>query len=190
MSLFKTIFIDESGEGSPHNNKGNVWVSVGICADMSTHDELSIQFQSLKRDCMRMYEKKELKGSGVSGNKLKDGVTADDIARRIAESIDEFNLKVWITSTCNNPETPTSMFIPSNPSKGVLPKDIARELLMERISGYANHMGDDRYIIIWDLSDTQELDDFSKLIEEYVNPHNRRKLCHDDYTEHIGRAFS
>lgn len=175
--FLKSIFIDESGTGSMRQNKNNLWTSAGICVDSAQHDDLSERFYDMKKECMRHYEE-EMKGIKISKNHLNTGITADDVGRHVADIIKEFGLNVWVTATRWSPNLPTGKFIASNTSKGVLPKDIARELLMERISGYADMKREEgKYIIIWDLSDTQELDDFSRLIRAYVNPHSGKKVC-------------
>lgn len=151
---------------------------MGICVDLDSHDELSIKFSKMKEECLRLYRKVEMKGSMISKNHLREGVSVEDVGMRIADIITEFDLKIWITATRGDPGISTKLFVPSNRSKGVLPKDIARELLLERISGYTGLVDNNgKYLMIWDLSDTQELSDFSNLIENYVNPYNGKKTC-------------
>ena len=56
-------------------------------------------------------------------------------------------------------------------------KDVSRELLLERLSGYVEHYGFNRkHQLIWDLSDQQEMCHFSRTISEYVISNTESKL--------------
>lgn len=72
----------------------------------------------------------------------------------------------------------SSNFIASN-GKVIQAKDVSRELLMEKLSEYAERRGGDRkHQLIWDLSDQQEMCHFSSTISEYIIPANKKKLHH------------
>ena len=71
-------------------------------------------------------------------------------------------------------------FTPSNEKHGLQAKDIARELLLERFSIKLNYEGgwDKINLLIWDLSDNNELADFSSSVGSYVNPHDKNEVNH------------
>lgn len=170
-----TVFIDESGEGTDKKRMDNFWVSAGVCARFEDHDNITESLCEMKKKCLRLYNQ-ELKGSSTSPSRLNKGVTKEDVAREIGEVISKNGLRVWVTSTRYSNRIPISNFIPSN-KKNIQAKDVSRELLMERISGYAEYYGkNEKYQLIWDLSDQQEMSHFSRTISEYVDPHNKKKV--------------
>lgn len=176
---YKTIFIDESGIGSKNiNSKTNAWVTVGVCSKFEDHLNITTSLNELKTKCMRTYNK-ELKGTDISRNHLNPGITKQNVAEGIAKIIDDYDLKVWVTVMEWEEDMSNMPFVPSNPKKGLQAKDIAREMLLERISGYAKYYGEklnETYQLIWDLSDVQELIDFSTVTSSYVVPYSGKKI--------------
>lgn len=57
----------------------------------------------MKEECLRLYRKVEMKGSMISKNHLREGVSVEDVGMRIADIITEFDLKIWITATRGDP---------------------------------------------------------------------------------------
>ncbi|MGE4212299.1 MAG: DUF3800 domain-containing protein [Candidatus Methanomethylophilaceae archaeon] len=172
----KIIFIDESGAGTIKLNKNSLWVTAGILSTLYTHGTLTDDFQKMKEKLMRN-PLEEFKGSTVPKH-LLDGKTEGDVAIEISNLMRKYDMTAWITATDRSyAQGSVRAFVPSNP-KGLQAKDITRELLLERVSGYVNLHSDDSciYQLIWDLSDVSELIDFSAVTSNYVNPHNNKSL--------------
>jgi len=172
-----TVFIDESGAGANKRSKDNFWVSAGVCAKFEDHDEITESLFEMKKKCLRLYNQ-ELKGGATSKSNLNPDITKEDVAKELGNIISKHGLKVWVISTRYSDRIQNSNFIPSN-GKVVMAKDVSRGLLLERLSGYVEYYGgsDQRYQLVWDLSDQQEMSHFSHTISEYVNPHNNKKVC-------------
>jgi len=171
-----TVFIDESGAGASKASKDNFWISVGVCAKFRDHENIAQSLFEAKERCLRLYNQ-ELKGGSTSKSNLNPGVTKEDIAKEMGVIIKKYRLVVWVVSTKYTPHIPSSNFIPSN-GKVVQAKDVSRELLLERISGYVEQNRNNvSYQLVWDLSDQQEMSDFSRTIAAYVNPHSDKKIC-------------
>ncbi|MGE0015219.1 MAG: DUF3800 domain-containing protein [Candidatus Methanomethylophilaceae archaeon] len=176
-STCKIIFIDESGAGTIKLNKNSLWVTAGILSMLDTHGTLTEDFQKMKEILMRN-PSEEFKGSIVPKH-LLEGKTENDVATEISNLMRKYEMTAWITATDRNyAQGSVGTFVPSNPKKGLQAKDIARELLLERVSGYVNIQNNDScvYQLIWDLSDVYELIDFSHVASNYVDPHNKRSL--------------
>jgi len=170
-----TVFIDESGAGAHKESKDNFWVSAGVCANFEDHDKITESLFEMKKRCMRLYNQ-ELKGGSTSKSNLNPEITKETVAEELGRIVSKYGMKVWVVATRYSHKIPTSNFIPSN-GKVVQAKDVSRELLLERLSGYAEYYGSDRkYQLIWDLSDHQEMCHFSRTISEYVNPHSKKKF--------------
>jgi hypothetical protein len=176
-SICKIIFIDESGTGSNKQDKNSLWVTAGILSMIDAHGTLTEDFLKMKERLMRN-PSEEFKGSIVPKH-LLEGKTETDVASEISILMRKYGMTAWITATNKNyAQRKVGTFVPSNPKNGLQAKDIARELLLERVSGYVNLQSNEPcvYQLIWDLSDVNELIDFSAITSEYVNPHNKRSL--------------
>jgi len=183
-----TVYIDESGEGTNKRKKNNFWVSTGVCVKSEDHDKIADSLLGMKKKCLRLYNQ-ELKGNYTSKSRLNCGVTKEDVAMELSELISKHGLKVWVASTKYSEKILTSKFIPSN-GKHIKAKDVSRELLLERVSGYIEHHSEKgKYQLVWDLSDTQEMQHFSRTISEYVNPHSNKKL-HSDMIPYLLAGLS
>gem|GEM_PF-1974747 len=171
------FFMDESGSGSNSDSKTNCWVSVGVLARLADHKALTEDLYEMRRRCMRLYNK-EMKGVDLSPNHLNLGVTIDDVARDLAALIRKYGLTVIVTGANKSPMLDRqTKFVPSNEKKGLQAKDVARELMLERLSLRFDHdsTGSCQGLLVWDISDNNELIDFSKVVGSYVNPHNNKK---------------
>lgn len=172
------VFMDESGLGSKRKGKANYWVSVGVMAGINDHYSITQDIHDLKKKSMRLYNK-EMKGTDLSANHLNAGITKETVAKDLAEIIKNHGLRIVVTATNMSPKLESlTIFTPSNEKRGLQAKDVARELLLERISMMAESSHDigKTQLMIWDLSDTNELMDFSKIAETYQNPHSQKKL--------------
>jgi hypothetical protein len=171
------VFIDESGAGTIKQDKNSLWITAGVLSMLDVHGTLTTDFQEMKNRLMRN-PKEELKGSTVPKH-LIDRKSADDVAKEVSDLMKKYGMIAWITGTDRNyAQKQSGCFIPSNAKKGLQAKDIARELLLERISGYVELQSQDDYIyqLIWDLSDVSELIDYSAITSTYVDPHIKKAL--------------
>ena len=172
----RTVFIDESGAGANKQSKDNFWISAGVCVKFEDHDSISDSVYEMKKRCFRLYNQ-ELKGGSTSPSSLNSGVTKEDVAKEIGQIITQYQLKVWTVSTRYSDKILQSKFISSN-GRSIQAKDVSRELLMEGLSDHAEcHEHNQKYQLIWDLSDQQEMSDFSSTISKYINPHSKKKVC-------------
>ena len=144
---------------------------------LDMHGTLTTDFQEMKNRLMRNPQE-ELKG-GIVPKHLLEGKTAEDVAIEIADIMKKYNMNAWITGTNRDFAKNTNRyFVPSNKKSGLQAKDVARELLLERISGYVKKQNQESHIyqLIWDLSDVSELIDYSAITSNYVDPHSGRAL--------------
>jgi len=168
------MFIDESGTGSKSKSKTNFWVSVGVLAKIADHEPLEADLLALRKKCMRLHNK-EMKGVDLSPNHFNPGITKSSVAQDLGELIRKYHLAIFVTASNMSPKLARqTKFTPSNEKTGLQAKDIARELLLERLSIMLNYKraNTDLNLLIWDLSDNNELADFSKIIGSYRNPHD------------------
>ena len=171
------IFIDESGAGTIKQDKNSLWVTAGILSRLDMHGTLTTDFQEMKNRLMRN-PSEEFKGSIVPKHLLQNK-TAEDVAFEISELMKKYDMTAWITGTNRMfAQNSGGCFVPSNEKRGLQAKDVARELLLERISGYAKIQDQEPcvYQLIWDLSDVSELIDYSAITSSYVNPHSGKAL--------------
>lgn len=171
------LFMDESGTGSKNKSKTNYWVSVGVLARISEHDAIAADLFSLKKKCMRLYNK-EMKGTDLSPNHFNPGITKASVAKDLSELIKKYKFSIFVTAANMSPDLiHQTKFTASTEKRGLQAKDIARELLLERFSIMLNyqHSSTNKNMLIWDLSDNNELADFSKIIGSYQNPHDGKK---------------
>lgn len=171
------IFIDESGRGTQCKDKQMFWVTVGVRTRLDDHENITHDLDDLKEKCLKIRQK-ELKGAKLSKCTLKDGKTLVDIACGLAEIIQKYGITVWVMSTKKINNADKQRFIPSNKNGIVEAKDVSRELLLERISGYADiyHDNHSRYLMIWDIASLEELADFSRIVSQYSNPHSNKRM--------------
>jgi len=171
------IFIDESGRGTQCKDKQMFWVTVGVRTRLDDHENITHDLDDLKEKCLKIRQK-ELKGAKLSKCTLKDGKTLVDIACGLAEIIQKYGITVWVMSTKKINNADKQRFMPSNKNGIVEAKDVSRELLLERISGYADiyHDNHSRYLMIWDIASLEELADFSRIVSQYSNPHSNKRM--------------
>ena len=119
-----------------------------------------------------------MKGTDLSANHFNPGITKDSVAKDLGELIKKHKLTIFVTAANMSPDLANqTKFTPSNEKRGLQAKDIARELLLERFSIMLNYQyaSTNKNMLIWDLSDNNELADFSKIIGTYQNPHDGKK---------------
>ncbi len=176
---YNIVFMDESGSGSKGLSKVNFWVTVGVLSNIDNHQAVAEDLNLIRKKNMRLYNK-ELKGTDISRNHLNPGIDKMIVAKDISELISKYNMSVFVTASNMAPSIKKleSKFTASNVKNGLQAKDIARELLLERISIFLNYKRtkDMLNLLVWDLSDNNELADFSAITGSYVNPHDHKKL--------------
>jgi hypothetical protein len=103
---------------------------------------------------------KEVKGSDAP-HELSRGRTADDLASDLAALLREFDSHIWIVAASRQTDGPTT-------------KGAARQLVLERVNGFLNlgRYEPAQWIIVWDVSDVQELGDFSRSVSEFRNAYS------------------
>lgn len=176
---YNIVFMDESGSGSKGLSKVNFWVTVGVLSNLDNHQAVTEDLNSIRKKNMRLYNK-ELKGTDISRNHLNPGIDKMTVAKDISDLISKYNMSVFVTASNMAPSIKKleSKFTASNTKNGLQAKDVARELLLERISIFLNYKRtkDMLNLLVWDLSDNNELADFSAITGSYVNPHDHKKL--------------
>lgn len=158
------FFIDESGNGGANKDLNWFVVSTAVSVALDEKDNLD----SLVANIIGTYLRpgcKEIHGSEIP-HRLRSGISIRDFGIEIAKAIKSVNADIWITCTHHgiNP-------LPGIPSNSTA-KDIVRQLLFERLSGFldAGYCDPGRFFIIWDLSEPQELNDFSAAVVKFRNP--------------------
>ena len=174
-----TLYMDESGSGSQKvDTKKNLWVSVGIAAKLDDHDAIAEDVAKLRKKVLRR-SNIEFKANDLTPKRMNDGITYDDVASGVAEILKKYSMKTWVMVVPFNLHIINmSMFTPSNAKSGLQAKDVAREMLLERVSMDVDrvHTVEDKFMIIWDLSNTNELMDFSASVLAHTNPHSGKKI--------------
>jgi len=156
------IYIDESGNGAPVPGIQSYWVSVAVAIPFSENEILEISTKSILRRFFRPGER-ELKGKHMP-NRLLDGTSIDQAIHEIGDLLVKVKAVVWVAGVRQNPNPPINQI----PSKLVV-KDIARKSILEGINDYLNTgtHSPNHFLIIWDISDEQELEDFSRNVATF-----------------------
>lgn len=158
------IYIDESGIGAPVDDLNQLWITAGIAMPFD-------QKARLDAGVLRMLTNhfhpriRELKGSDMPHNLLPGSSTAD-VALGVSTLLSQVGAHAWITGTRHGVHP-----LPGLPTINRFPKDITRQLLFERVNGFLN-LGNYipyEWLIIWDISDEQELGDFSRNVATFQN---------------------
>ena len=159
------IYIDESGNGSPTNDILRCWVSVAVSLAFDQTRELDEGIRWMLDNHFSPYIV-ELKGSTIQKYLLPKS-TIMDVATDVGDVMDETRAIVWAAAASRGERPPQGFPIP-NPKT----KDLARQLLIEGINNdlVADYHNANKCLIIWDISDQQELQDFSASIARFRSP--------------------
>jgi|SRR5579875_784244 len=155
-TISHVLFIDESGNGQPGNSVTSLWVTAALAVEFERARELNVRIDALRAQNFRS-RLKEVKGSEVPHG-LARGRTIDDLAQDLAAILLEFEAHIWIAAVCRQSDGPTT-------------KLVARKFILERVTGFLNR-GDyapAHWLIVWDVSDVQELGDFSRSVSDFRN---------------------
>lgn len=157
------IYIDESGVGAPTDDLQKYWVSSAVTVpfeEISTMDQgvSSLLDSHLHPRCT------ELKGSELP-SQLQRSSTIDDFADDFSNLLSGLTHNIWVASSYHGVNTPAG--VPA----GSPVKRTVRHLLFERVNGYLNqfYSKDGKWLIVWDLSHQQELEDFSSNLQGFRN---------------------
>ena len=176
---YSILFMDESGSGSKGPSKVNFWVTVGVLSNLDKHQAITEDLNSIRKKNMRLYNR-ELKGTDISKNHLNPGIDKMIVAKDISDLVTKYDMHIFVTASnmATSIKRLENKFTASNVKNGLQAQDIARELLLERLSIFLNYKRTKSMLnlLVWDLSDNNELMDFSAITESYVNPHDHKKL--------------
>jgi hypothetical protein len=171
------LFVDESGEGRllnplvPPESKRCLWVATAVCVPWDRIEPLSTEIRTVTKGNLTG-NPVELKGFDLA-RRLRRERTMDDIAQDVGAAVSKFGAKVWIVAACPGvADVPGLRAVVQHVShRDPLAKDNARQLLLERVNGYAvpRYHPAGSWLLIWDLSEAQELKDFSQSIVEFQN---------------------
>lgn len=165
MSFRNFVYIDESGSGSPKQTDiNNIWVSAAISVCFEDKVALDEGIQKILDDFFRS-DVDELKGTYMPNRLLQDK-TVDDVVSSFHDLISSLSANIWVAGTFGGSIAPPGFDVQTPHAK-----EIARQLLLERINGYLNagYEPDDHFLLIWDISDVQELTDFSRNVAAFKN---------------------
>jgi hypothetical protein len=171
------LFVDESGEGRLFNpprasdSKRCLWASAAVCVPWDSIAPLGVEIKALTKKNLTG-NPPELKGFDLA-RQLRLGVTMDDVAKDVASAVKKVAAKIWIVvARPGAGDVPgLATIVQSISHRNPLPKDNARQLLLERVNGYAvpRYHPSGSWLLVWDLSEAQELKDFSRSIVEFRN---------------------
>lgn len=166
------IYIDESGNGAPVSGIQSYWVTAAIALPFSILENLDFDAKSLLSRFFRPGEK-ELKGKDMP-NHLQGGISIDDVMNAVAGIIVGFNANVWISYAHNDWMNSKR----SDCTERLMTKALSRRTMFELINNdlNADKEGIDQYLIVWDIPDQQELEDFSRSITAFRNEHSGKWL--------------
>ncbi len=158
------LFVDESGNAQRGASVTSLWTSVGLAAPFEKVREIDSRVAALRVANFRT-RVKEANGSAVP-HELRQGRTPADLASDLAGLLDQFGTHCWITAV-QRADPPNT-----NPAeRGSITKKAARQLLLERVNGFLNlgRYEPANWLIVWDVSDVQELNDFSASVAQFKN---------------------
>jgi hypothetical protein len=167
LTVHHLVFIDESGEGRLHRSglpapsTRSLWVAAAVAVPWSKVEVVDDGVIGILGDCL-IPSAPELKGSGLRWY-LKKESSMEEVARRVAAILDGAGAHVWICASRAGSPPLRSLQGP------YFVKDTVRQLLLERINGYAvpAYFPPKSWMLLWDISEAQELSDFSGAIRRF-----------------------
>ncbi len=159
VAVSHVLFIDESGNAQPGRSVLSLWVTAAVAVPFERARDLNARIDDLRRQNFRA-RNLEVKGSEIP-HELARGRSTGNVAADVANLLKGFDAHVWIASAtrkANGPQT----------------KGAARQLVLERVNGFLNlgmyHPA--HWLIVWDVSDVQELIDFSHSVSDFKNEYS------------------
>jgi len=156
------IYIDESGIGAPLHGIQSYWVTTAIAISFSNLENLNSGSKSILNRYFRP-GKRELKGTDMPNHLLKDA-SIDQVMAEIRTLLVNIDAEVWISSARNS-----GVILSRRSSEKTLAKAFARRTVLERVNDYLNAGAHEpcHFLIIWDISYQQELEDFSRSVARF-----------------------
>lgn len=147
--------------GFPVPSMRSLWVAAAVAIPWSKVEVLDQGVEAIIADCM-IASCPELKGSGLRWY-LKRESSVSDVSTRVAAILDGAGADVWVCASRAGSPPLRTMHGP------YLAKDTVRQLLLERINGFAvpTHFPLKSWLLIWDISEAQELSDFSGALRRF-----------------------
>lgn len=164
VGVSHVVFIDESGNSQPGSSIQSLWATVAIAIPFERVRDLEVPVHELRTRNFRS-RVKEIKGSLVP-HELLANRTVDDLYRESANILSQYGAHVWATLSRFGCVPPPGFSVPNASTK-----QIVRQLLLERVNGFLN-LGNYRpfsWLMVWDVSDVQELTDFSDSVAKFTN---------------------
>ena len=164
------VLIDESGNGrliapaQPDPSVRSLWVTAGVSIEWAQRAVLDGSVKEIL-DQLFLNRAPELRAANIR-RYLPAQFSADDVARRVSEAVTAAHANVWVSAA----RAASPMY--SHPlGKRAEAKDIARQLLLETISGYAvpRYYAPESWLMIWDVSYPGQLADFSRAVATFRN---------------------
>jgi hypothetical protein len=158
------IYIDESGSGSPTDNIHRYWVSAAVSVAFDQTIDLDEGIRRILTSHFSPYVG-ELKGSSMS-KYLHPTSTIMEVVKDLGDVLDRTGAQLWGAAASFGSSPPRGL-----PTSNPRPKDIARQMLLEEINSrlLTGYHHPDHSLIIWDISERQELQDFSASIARFMS---------------------
>lgn len=152
------LFIDESGNAQTGRSVLSLWVSAGMAVPFERARDLDAQMNAFRSRNFRS-RIREVKGSYLP-HELRHGRSLTDVAQDLSRLLSEFDTHNWVVAV-RRPDF----------EDGPYTKNMARQLLLERVNGFLNigNYEPEHWLVVWDISDVQELTDFSASVARFRN---------------------
>jgi hypothetical protein len=166
------VYLDEAGKGADFQGLNRLWVAAAVCIPVAHHPVLDASLRGLRASHFHSGVE-EVKGSAIPRHLLRKS-TSSDVARDLGLLLDAVEAWVWVAAAGHGATAPSSL----GPPEGFQAKDIARHLLLGRVSAALGAAGlpADRVLHVWDLTDAQELRDLGRSLRG----HHPREADLDD----------
>jgi hypothetical protein len=165
VAVSHLVYLDESGLSRPGPSIQSLWVSAAVALPFERARELKADLDLVRVACFRS-RVREIKGHLVKRAELLAGVTVEDVAHGVCATFQRYDGHAWIAATRVGCPVPPGFGAPPP-----LTKDVARQLLLERINGF---LGTGRYapanwLLVWDVGNVQELIDLSSSVSTFAD---------------------
>lgn len=160
------LFIDESGNGAKSLNLNHYWVTAGVAVGFNHKATLDNGVNQILQNHFRP-SNKEIHACKMP-RCLRRRSSIDAVAADVGALLDATDAKCWVAVTSYS-----SSYLPGLPPNAPA-KAKARQLMYERVNLYLDggNSGNGDHLIVWDISDHEELKDFSNSTALFTNPHN------------------
>jgi hypothetical protein len=166
------LYIDESGNGSNEKGINRYWISTAVAVAFDQTATVDLGVKNILINYFRIGEL-ELKATSIP-HRLNPPSTSAMVANDVAALLDKVEAHVWVTGTHSGVNVPPGVKIGSP-----MAKEIARQLLFERVNGFLlnGYCKPGHFLTVWDISNQQELQEFSKSVADFRNAFTKTPLC-------------